>query len=158
MPGRAVATIGTPILACYTRDEGQRCFGDRQREVKTMALWDTVRRVLGLGTGASGAAAAAGGDPDGVYVYCRCRNCGDSVAVRLNKRNDLSREGGGPGTLFVRKEIMDNRCFRLMQAEVWFDDAYRIVTADIEGGILLTREEYEADQEAKSAARAQDTE
>jgi len=63
--------------------------------------------------------------------------------VRLNKRNDLVREDGGPGALFVRKEIMDNKCFRLMHAELWLDASYNIVTADVEGGILLTQQEYE---------------
>ncbi len=120
-----------------------------------MAFWDAVKRVLGLGSGRAGGSSSAsgGGDPDGVYLYCRCKNCGEAVAVRLNKRNDLSREEGGPGTFFVRKEVMDNRCFRLMQAEAWFDDSYRVVTADIEGGTLLTREEYEADRAARAAGK-----
>ncbi|MEN6478605.1 MAG: hypothetical protein ABFD20_03085 [Anaerolineales bacterium] len=118
-----------------------------------MSLWDTLKRIL-CGGGAAGrttpagkpgaSSRAAAADPDGLRVYFRCGNCGSPVAVRVNKRNDLSREEGGPGTMFVRKEVMDNKCFRLMHAEIWLDDAYRIVTADIEGGTLLTADEYEA--------------
>jgi len=69
--------------------------------------------------------------------------------VRLNKLNDLSREEGGPGTLFVRKEVMDNKCFRLMTAEIWLDDAYNVVTADVSGGEMMTREEYESQHQTK---------
>lgn len=117
-----------------------------------MSLWDTLKKVF-TGGGATGrttpagktaASSRAAADPDGLMMYFRCSNCGSPVAVRVNKRNDLSREEGGPGTMFVRKEVMDNKCFRLMRAEIWFDDAYRIVTADIEGGTLLTADEYEA--------------
>jgi hypothetical protein len=70
------------------------------------------------------------------------------VHVRLDKRHDLSaREEGG---YFVRKEIMDSTCFRLMAAELTFDGAYRIQSQDIQGGRFLTREEYDsAPPEAK---------
>ncbi len=119
-----------------------------------MSLWDAIKKALTGGSGPGPATArpsqSQAGDPDGLMLYFACKNCGSAVAVRLNKRNDFSREDGGPGTLFVRKEVMDNKCFRLMRAEIWLDNAYNIVTADIEGGTLLTREEYE-DKKSKSA-------
>jgi len=106
-----------------------------------MNLWDTLKRALGGGSTGSGRGPA--GDPDALMLYVRCNNCRENVAVRLNKRNDLVREDDGPGVFFVRKEVMDNKCFRLMRAEVWYDSNYSIVTADVEGGVLLTPQEYE---------------
>jgi hypothetical protein len=62
--------------------------------------------------------------------------------VRLDKRHDLSQaEGGG---YFVRKEIMDSKCFRLMTAEISFDPAYRVTQQALSGGRFVTAEEYRA--------------
>jgi hypothetical protein len=71
-----------------------------------------------------------------------CARCQSKVHVRLDRRNDISaREEGG---YYVRKEIMDSKCFRLMAAEITFDAAYRIQTQEIQGGRFISREEYEA--------------
>jgi hypothetical protein len=79
---------------------------------------------------------------DAVHVYVRCGRCGDKVHVRLDKRHDLSQaEDGGH---FVRKEIMDSKCFRLMTATLAFDAAYRVQRQEIEGGTFLTPEEFHA--------------
>ena len=42
---------------------------------------------------------------------------------------------------------MDSKCFQLMRAEVYLDASYRLVTAHVEGGELITAEEYEASQQ-----------
>jgi hypothetical protein len=94
-------------------------------------------RLASLFSGGSGEA----GD-EAVHIYVECEQCTSKVHVRLDKRHDLSaREEGG---YFVRKEIMDSKCFRLMTAELTFDTAYRIQSQDIQGGRFLTREEYDA--------------
>ena len=61
--------------------------------------------------------------------------------VRLDKRHDLSvGEGGG---YFVRKEVMDSKCFRLMTAEISFDGSYRIQTQELQGGRFITKAEFD---------------
>ena len=82
-------------------------------------------------------------DPNGLLFHFRCQNCKSLVRIRVDKRNDLNREDG-PGTFLLRKEIMDDKCFRLMAAEIWLDKSYRVVTADVTGGELVPQEEYEA--------------
>lgn len=83
-----------------------------------------------------------GGGDDAVHIYVECGRCRAKVHVRLDPRHDLSQgEGGG---YFVRKEIMDSTCFRLMAAEISFDSAYRIQRQECQGGRFLTQEEYEA--------------
>ena len=81
-------------------------------------------------------------DPDdAVHIYVECDRCKSKVHVRLDKRHDLSQgEGGG---YFVRKEIMDSKCFRLMTAEVTFDGTYRIQAQDVQGGRFISKEEFE---------------
>jgi hypothetical protein len=79
---------------------------------------------------------------DAVHIYVECGRCKSKVHVRLDKRHDLSQgEGGG---YFVRKEIMDSKCFRLMTAEITFDGGYRIQSQEVQGGRLISRQEYEA--------------
>jgi hypothetical protein len=79
---------------------------------------------------------------DAIHVYVECSRCKSAVHVRLDKRHDLSQgEGGG---YFVRKEIMDSKCFRLMTAEITFDSGYRVQARDLQGGRFLSKEEFES--------------
>ena len=88
-----------------------------------------------------GAKGAMGTD-DAIHVYVECERCKSKVHVRLDRRHDISlREEGG---YYVRKEIMDSKCFRLMAAEITFDGAYRIERQEVQGGRFLTQAEFEA--------------
>lgn len=78
---------------------------------------------------------------DAVHIYIECGRCKSRVHVRLDRRHDLSQDEGGG--YFVRKEIMDSKCFRLMTAEVTFDSVYGIQRQDVQGGRFLSKEEYE---------------
>ncbi|HIE37703.1 MAG TPA: hypothetical protein EYH30_11495 [Anaerolineales bacterium] len=80
-------------------------------------------------------------DPDGIYFYVRCGQCGQRLQIRASRRFDLMRdlERGG---YMLRKEMMDGTCFSLMYATIRFDDAYRVVSREIEGGEFITEEEF----------------
>ena len=79
---------------------------------------------------------------DAIHIYVECGRCQSKVHVRLDKRHDLSQgEGGGH---FVRKEIMDSKCFRLMNAELVFDARYRIQSQELQGGRFITKEAFDA--------------
>lgn len=91
--------------------------------------------------------AAQQGDPNAIWLYVRCGKCGTPVRVRIDRRNDLSREEG-PGVFFVRKQIMDDKCFRMMEAELWFDSKYAVVSSEMHGGTILSEEEYKAARSA----------
>jgi hypothetical protein len=99
-----------------------------------MGLWDGLKSLF--------SPKGPGPADDAVHLYVECAKCKAVVHVRLDKRHDLSaHEGGG---YFVRKEIMDSKCFRLMSAEIVLDDRYRIQSQDIQGGRFLTKEEFDA--------------
>ena len=84
----------------------------------------------------------AGGGDDAVHIYVECERCKSKVHVRLDRRHDISvREDGGH---YVRKEIMDSKCFRLMAAEITFDSAYRIQSQEVQGGRFISATEYDA--------------
>ena len=84
-----------------------------------------------------------GGTGDGaIHIYVECERCKAKVHVRLDRRHDISvREDGG---FYVRKEIMDSKCFRLMAAEITLDSTYRIQSQEVQGGRFLTQAEFEA--------------
>ncbi len=79
---------------------------------------------------------------DAIHIYVECGRCKSKVHVRLDKRHDISQaEGGG---YFVRKEIMDSKCFRLMTAEITFDTSYRTQSQDVQGGRFISKDDFEA--------------
>ena len=78
---------------------------------------------------------------EAIHIYVECGRCRSAVHVRLDKRHDLS-HGEGRG-YFVRKEIMDSKCFRLMTAEILFDETYRIQSQEVHGGRFITKEEFD---------------
>lgn len=104
-----------------------------------MGFWSTLKRLF------AGPPASAQGDPYGVWFHFRCQRCGSVVRIRADRRNDFNADEG-PGALVLRKDVMDNKCFRLMPAEIWLDADLRVTTAEVKGGELITREEYEAAQ------------
>jgi hypothetical protein len=103
-------------------------------EGETMGLLDRLRSLFSFTPSAE--------TDDSVHIYVECGRCKSRVHVRLDKRHDLSR--GEEGGYFVRKEIMDSKCFRLMTAEITFDGSYRIENHEIQGGRFITRQEFEA--------------
>jgi hypothetical protein len=85
-------------------------------------------------------------DNDGIYFYAQCNQCNAVVKVRASKHNDLSRTDGG----FVwHKTIVDNRCFRRMQAVVYFDGRYNVTDQQLTGGEFVTEAEYETQKGAR---------
>ncbi len=77
-----------------------------------------------------------------LWLYVQCDRCKSPVAVRVNLSNDLSLNDAGNGYI-LHKEIMDDKCFRLMSAELEFDAQRHIREQRIEGGKFLTRHDYE---------------
>jgi len=82
---------------------------------------------------------------DAIYLYVRCNQCGEKLRIRVDKRHDLTPdyERGG---YYLRKEMMDSRCFQLMYAELRFDASHNVVSRNISGGEFITKEEYEREE------------
>jgi hypothetical protein len=98
-----------------------------------------LRRLFG-----GGQRPAAGNH--GYHLYVRCNRCSRIVHVRIDLRNDLTADYGdtdAEGYTLV-KEVMDDRCFRLMRAELQFDTKRRETSRQVEGGTFVTEEEWEA--------------
>ncbi len=89
----------------------------------------------------------------GLYFYVQPRGCEEVVEVRINAANDLSlREEGG---YFVRKTIRGNyRCFNPAELTLYFDGNKGFQSHEIDGGELVTQEDFDTWQ-AKLAAKKQ---
>ncbi|MFQ5858005.1 MAG: hypothetical protein ACE5LU_20560 [Anaerolineae bacterium] len=83
---------------------------------------------------------------DAVHLYVQCDKCGAKLHIRVDRQYDLSPEYEGKGTYFLRKEMLDDKCFTLMYAEVHFDRQYNIIASDVQGGQLISREAFEAEE------------
>jgi hypothetical protein len=103
-----------------------------------------LRRLFGGGQAADTA----------LHLYVKCLRCGTPVHVRVSPQNDLMAEYGDNEAEGYRlvKEIMDDRCFRIMRAELEFDAQRKEISRQIEGGQFISQEEYEA-LRAASASR-----
>lgn len=87
----------------------------------------------------------------GIYFYVRCDACGEAIRVRVNPANDLSPVYEGEDSeedgFELRKEILGNRCFKLIEGTWRFDTRKRLVGSEIRGGKEISAAEYE-EQEA----------
>lgn len=96
-------------------------------------------------------------DNNGYHLYIRCKRCSTIVHVRIDLRNDLAADYGdtaAEGYTLV-KEVMDDRCFRLMRAELHFDARRRETSREVEGGTFVTEEEWEAQRASATSGNQQ---
>jgi hypothetical protein len=109
-----------------------------------VSLWDRLKGMFG----SSGDDRNDDDDGEAFYLYIACDRCNDIVAIRVNRRNDLSQEfnsSTGVVTSYrYQKGIVDQKCFRPIHVTITFDSNQREEMRDIAGGRFLTREEYRA--------------
>ncbi len=78
---------------------------------------------------------------NGIYLHFRSKRAADAVTkVRINPTHDLNNDGGG---YVWHKTIVDSRYFSRIQAEIRFDGSYNVTSSDLDGGELISAEEYE---------------
>ena len=106
---------------------------------------DFIKRIFGGGD------AMEGGDRDGLYYYIKADRTGEVIQVRLNRANDLSLTDGGDG-YYARKLVVGQRSFDRIEAEFFFDRNRRFVSADVSGGQVVEKADYDAYQASPSAS------
>ncbi len=104
-----------------------------------------LKRILG------GKPRSPDDDPDALIYYVRGHKCGAITRVRIHKHNELSLDDDG--TLFVRKVVVDNRCYGRVEIVLRFDGAYHELSREITGGEFVTREAWLAQQASAQTNR-----
>ncbi len=84
---------------------------------------------------------ARGGD-DGMYFYVRAKRTGEVIQVRLHRYNDLSASDDGT-SYYARKLVVGQRGFDRIEVEFFFDRNRGFVSADVSGGELVDRADYD---------------
>ncbi|MHB0878785.1 MAG: hypothetical protein ACYC5O_22325 [Anaerolineae bacterium] len=116
-----------------------------------------LKRLASLFGGGGGSAPS---DDHSLYVYVRCKQCGEPVAIRVDRRNDLSPEweGGGSDTpdYYISRKVFVGRdcCYSPVEVELRFDNQRRLQSQQVTGGDLLTEEEYRQAKEAWEAKKS----
>lgn len=81
-------------------------------------------------------------EDDLLWLIVECGKCGERIRVRINKKTDLQNEfrrPGGSGSSFtLKKEVMGNNCYNLMEVYLEFNDQYRILSKRVKNGKLLS--------------------
>ncbi len=95
-----------------------------------------------------------GREADESYIhreYVRCARCGESLAVRVDLRNELTAQYDGAedaeGAYICRKGIVGSgrtRCFQQIEVELTFDANRQLLSRSVTGGEFITRDEFEA--------------
>ncbi|WP_119065193.1 hypothetical protein [Aggregatilinea lenta] len=83
------------------------------------------------------------GDPDGLYYYVRSDQTDEVIRVRLHRYNDLSQSDGDSG-FFARKVAVGSKSFDRIEIAFTFDKKRQLADAQVTGGKLVGRDEYEA--------------
>ncbi len=105
---------------------------------------DFLKRLFGGGRSGEG-------DQDGLYFYVRSKQTGEVIRVRLHRYNDLSQSDDMQG-YYAHKTIVGSKSFDRIEADFRFDKGRRLVDADLVGGELVEREDYEAYLAEQAAA------
>ena len=106
-----------------------------------------LRRLFGGGQQSS--------DDHALHLYVKCGRCGYGVHVRVDLHNDLSADYGdndAEGYTLV-KEVMDDRCFRIMRATLRFNSRRNEISREVEGGTFISEEEYEELRSQRAGAK-----
>jgi hypothetical protein len=104
--------------------------------------------------GGSAARGSDSEDSNALIYYVKGHKCGAITRVRIDKRNDLSRDDDD--TLFVHKVIIDSKCYGQVEIDLRFDENFNETSREIKGGEFVTREAWDA-QSAQSESTSAST-
>lgn len=83
---------------------------------------------------------------EGLYLYVRCDNCGAVLHTRIDVQREVAPDFERGGYI-LRKEMMDSTCFKLLYADLRFDEGRNLIERSIDGGTFITREEWATEKE-----------
>jgi len=106
-----------------------------------MGFLDSIKSLFSGGKGGSGVER----EGRAMYFYVRCNACGEKIRVRVDLYNDLIQEFGENDNVAgysVEKDVLGNKCFRMMHLHAQFNQGRRLLEQSVSNGTLITKEEY----------------
>lgn len=86
----------------------------------------------------------SGDDANALVYYVKGNKCGAITRLRIDKRNDLSRDDDD--NFFVRKVVVDSKCYGQVEFELRFGQNYQETGREIKGGVFVSQQEWDAQQ------------
>lgn len=90
----------------------------------------------------------SGDDSNALVYFVKGYKCGAITRLRIDKRNDLSRDDDD--NFFVRKVVVDSKCYGQVELELHFDQNYQETSREIKSGTFVTQKEWDAQQASES--------
>lgn len=99
-----------------------------------------------------GGGRSASEESNATIYYIKGKKCGAITRLRIDMRNDLSLDDND--NYYVRKVAVDNQCYGQVEIELWFDSNRREINRQINGGELVSKEEWEQWQAKQAEPKA----
>jgi DNA-directed RNA polymerase subunit N (RpoN/RPB10) len=108
-----------------------------------MGLLDGLKGLFSGGK--SGGNSGVESDGRAIYFYVQCNSCGEKIRVRIDTYNELAQEfddNDKESGWTLDKDVMGNKCFKMMHLHADFDRNKKLVDKAIDKGSLITKEAY----------------
>jgi hypothetical protein len=107
-----------------------------------LVIWNKEKLTVGFLKRLFGGGDSDAADKDGIYCYVKSDETGEVIKVRLHRYNDLS-PSDDYKNYFSRKTIVGQKSYDRIEAQFNFNKNRQLIDANIAGGSLVDRENYE---------------
>ncbi|WP_286169666.1 hypothetical protein [Halocella sp. SP3-1] len=81
-----------------------------------------------------------------MFIFIQDNKCGHKIKILLRKSYDISRVYNDKSVCFrVNKGVICNNCYHKINLRIDFDKRYNIVNQEIDGGKVISEEEYNSE-------------
>lgn len=79
-----------------------------------------------------------------IHIYLKDKKCNEKIKVLVRKSYDIQRiyEDNEEAEYRLKKVVICNKCYNKINVKIDFDRRYNIINNQIDGGELITEEEY----------------
>lgn len=76
--------------------------------------------------------------------YLKDKKCGEKIRLLVRKSYDIQRiyEDSDQADYRLKKVVICNNCYNKIDVRIDFDKRYNIIDSEINGGEIITKEEY----------------
>lgn len=78
-----------------------------------------------------------------IWFYVKCNNCGEKIKLAINKDTDIQPDFSKDSNFILKKEMLGEKCQKLMFIEVNFDSDFNITGSKSENCSILTKDRFE---------------
>ncbi|MFW6287157.1 MAG: hypothetical protein ACOC2J_00190 [bacterium] len=79
-----------------------------------------------------------------IHIYIQDKKCGEKIKILVRKSYDIQKiyEYGEEADYRLKKVVICNNCYNKINLTIDFDRRYNIINTEIDGGKIITENEY----------------